>query len=521
MAVRAKEIKIVGLLFVLLLACWSYAATDSDEATARLSQAIDRYSALDFSTAGQLLRSVDRDALAEADRETLDNYLDHVGDALAEQNEARRRLVAGERALAAGDLGAAQTAFLDASTSEYLDASSRKLAKTRLVAVQQQLQSASPAVVTPDELLVDATVVEVASEPTNGHRSRPVFDEEVLLAEATDEERPSVPEFHELSATNDEPTEQYTELLQAGKDALADGQHADAAAYLRQAVMEEGDTTEAAELLRQVQQVQQDQAVDALMADADTDETASQDIATFALLGDESDELIAEVVTTDADAADAADAIDAGMDVAVDTGSSVDDTEFSNALNRTRQMTLVQKSAAQSQYEKAVTRANQSLASTRDELASDTGFDNADDEVLRAQDVLDLNKHLFTSEELKAMQLKLDVLSRSIASQRRAWQEAEHERRRAIQVTEEGARIEAIAVARKASLDALRDQASILMADGNLEGALSLVEEMLEIDPQNLYAQELLIPLQNLVIEQQEEKLIGVRDIEAARPLLG
>jgi Flp pilus assembly secretin CpaC/tetratricopeptide (TPR) repeat protein len=491
-AVRAKEIGIVGLVLVLAVACWSYGATAAEDATSRLNQAIDRYSALDFATAGQLLRSVDRDALNATDQETLDKYIDHVGDALAQQNEARRRLMAGERALADGDLQRANAAFLQASQSEYLDASSRELANTRLIAVQQQLHGSDTSVLTPDARLVDAQVVVVDSAPASAEHVRPVFDGPVLAdaGEATDPvtgDRPSAPDFEETTATAEQvaTTDHYAQLLQAGKDAQDEGDLDTAAGLLRQAMMEDCDTTEAESLLREIQKAQ-------LIA-LGTEGPAVQNVATLVQLEDAPE---AEVLPSEMVVATSATVAEVQPD---DTDEAV-----SNTLNQTIAMRTRQKEQAEVVYNLAVKRANQSLAIARTAEDDDSDYIEAESFRLQAQAVLDERKHLFTDDELRNKQEQLDNLETSIANQKRQWNEARKQKMIIAEIEAEKERIAEQEKTKRERLNKLQLQAQNLMLDGNFEAALDTVDKMLELDPQNPYALTVQMPLQGFLLEQEE-----------------
>ncbi len=519
MAVRRMKMMIGALVVMVALAC-ANADQTSTGAEALLDQALERYSALDFASAKDLLLEIDRDQLATRQQRTLDSYLGFVDRALTAQTAGQQLLAAGQEALDNGDLTRARSAFMRAASNEFLTAEDRQQANRGLEAVSAADvpgATAAPAVVLgSDTRLSDEQVVP----------ARPIFGE-VVLADATDEEEPLPPVIEGPDVVDAEADPDYDQLLAAGSDALAEGLYDEAADFFRQAIMATDEPAEAQRLLRLTQEQQ------ALAQPAEPVHVAivedSNDAVMVLAANDDVEELPSEmtadspiIVENTNDPAPVTVVADDTMGPVVDDGLGE-----SGTLNEARRNLQIQRDHAEVVYTDAMTRARQLLAGARDD-STDEGFDDATLAVGEAQVVLDTQGYLFTDEAVRGMQAEIASLLTQIESDHEEWaieqiRVIEEERRAA-----EQARVLAEEQERAATLATMQQRARILISEENFEEALDVVDRMLEIDPQNTYAQpmaEILADMigiiqqrQNIDNRDRQEQLISIEAIESSIP---
>ena len=115
----------------------------ADSAKAMLQKGTEQFATKDFPNAQATLLKVDRTSLSDADRKTLDEYLNKVRPAIQEQAAARSAYAAAQKALAANKLDEAEKGFAAAAASEYLDEATWKSAREQLALVKERKQLAA------------------------------------------------------------------------------------------------------------------------------------------------------------------------------------------------------------------------------------------------------------------------------------------------------------------------------------------------------------------------------------------
>jgi len=115
----------------------------ADSAKAMLQKGVEQFATKDFPNAQATLLKVDRTSLSDADRKTLDEYLNKVRPAIQEQAAARSAYTAAQKALAANKLDEAEKGFAAAAASEYLDKATWESAREQLALVKERKQLAA------------------------------------------------------------------------------------------------------------------------------------------------------------------------------------------------------------------------------------------------------------------------------------------------------------------------------------------------------------------------------------------
>ncbi|MGC9454801.1 MAG: hypothetical protein ACP5HU_08035 [Phycisphaerae bacterium] len=134
---------------------------DADQAREMLQDGIAHYEALEFSEARDVLMEVDADALADQQRQLLDDYLRRTNTAIREQAAAEEAFESAQYALANGDLAEAEAGFATAAGSEYLPADVREEASEQLALVRERRSRQQAADADSSEL---AEIAEAAPE---------------------------------------------------------------------------------------------------------------------------------------------------------------------------------------------------------------------------------------------------------------------------------------------------------------------------------------------------------------------
>jgi len=562
--VRGVSFKTVALTVLIALACpCTVGQAEPAPAATTLARALEFYNALDFHASKNLLTTVDRDQLSSEDRQTFDNYFAWIDTAIQEQVTAQQWLAYGEGMLARGNLQEAELAFEQAASSEFLDLDSRRLAAARLAAVRESGQQPDPTTTEadralseraaaeafageigfPDMVVVDEVVVDELAL-ADGHQpqdtpalNRPVFDE-IVLAEATVEpdeagahadqwvqpmdESPADPDGHQDDTHN----ERHDVLLAAGIAAMDHGYDEQAEGLFRQALMEDPRSTQAEQLLRQVQAHMAGQDAD-LQAFGDADGVS--DIAALAqadaLLEEASSELGGEDSADSSDDAPADDAAvvdhdivaddtaevdtladDAMLDDLIDSGDDALYEDDNGSLPRAIRIRRIRREQAEVEFEKAMNAAAEALAFANVHAQSEADFEDAKVHVRLAQDVLETRKSLFTDAEYRDLLVETRNELTRIKDDLRVWQEARNE---AIKVQEriaEEERIEQQKAQKREKLETLTERADTLLGETRYEQALEVLEQIIELEPTHPYAVERLELLQDFVILQKERQ---------------
>lgn len=562
MTVRSVSLKTVALATVIALSSLSSLgrADTGTAATTILTQAIEYYNALDFETAKDLLLKVDRDKLSVEDRRTFDSYFGWIDTAIDQQVIARQWLAYGEDVLARDDLQEAQLAFEQAAGCEFLEASGRQQAVTRLTAIRKRInaqrdQAARVANAAPSD---DATGLVSAQEPAAdalagevellaeevavsdaqpgdeapAGRDRPVF-RTVVLAEATVDESSG----EQLAQPVDEPqadqvTEEITDraeiLTGAGISAMNRGYNAQAASLFRQAIMEDPQSGQAERLLRQMQADAAKQDVQN-QAPTDVGVDGISDIADLAQADVLLDEPVTELIArqADDDVADDAVVVVAAADDAGPTDATTDETDptegelFGGADEGTRtraaRIRQVRKEQAIVEFENAMKRAGDQLKFANAEGKSETDFTDAEDFVRLAQDVLTRRKVLFTDDEYREKLSRTRAVLDRIAEDMLTWQEETIEKIRIEGDIAEKKRIEREEKQRRETIATLTHRASTLEQETRYEQEVEVLEQILLLDPNNRFALDRLELVQNFVILMQQRDLTRKMYRETAR----
>lgn len=133
------------LALCLALASIGYAQDASaDQAKVALQKGEQQYKALDFKGAKATLLSVKRDALADADKKVLDDYLGRIDTSIRKQASAMEAFDSAEAALKSNDLAKAEQGYSTAAASDFLPPEMRKSAQAQLALVKEK-QKAAPA----------------------------------------------------------------------------------------------------------------------------------------------------------------------------------------------------------------------------------------------------------------------------------------------------------------------------------------------------------------------------------------
>jgi len=198
---------------------------EADRAKALLNQGIAHFNALKFRQAKAALLKVDREALDEADKKNLDEYLGaKVDPAIRQQMAARASYRDAEKAMAAGDLAKAKAGFAAAAASEYLPAATRQDASAQLAVVEQKIAVAAAA-----KAAKPAKAKEPAAEPT----TRPAEPQPAAeQSTPTDDQAERRKMFAEMKARSDK----ARQLVAMGQQALDQGQPERAAGYFQRAL---------------------------------------------------------------------------------------------------------------------------------------------------------------------------------------------------------------------------------------------------------------------------------------------
>jgi len=135
---------------------WAFAQeAAADKAKVLLAQGIADYKALNFQDAQTALLKVsdilkdNKSALADAQKQQLEDYLAQVPNAIRKQAGAMEAYRTAERSLAAGELDDAIQGFAQAATSEFLTASMRRDAQAQLALAQKRKEVVSAATAAP------------------------------------------------------------------------------------------------------------------------------------------------------------------------------------------------------------------------------------------------------------------------------------------------------------------------------------------------------------------------------------
>jgi len=146
------------------LGSWAFAQeAAADKAKVLLAQGIADYKALNFQDAQTALLKVsdilkdNKSALADAQKQQLEDYLAQVPNAIRKQAAAMEAYRTAERSLAAGELDDAIQGFAQAATSEFLTATMRRDAQAQLALAQKRKEVVSAATAAPASAPAAAT----------------------------------------------------------------------------------------------------------------------------------------------------------------------------------------------------------------------------------------------------------------------------------------------------------------------------------------------------------------------------
>ncbi len=134
----------LAIIVVFALTSWGQDAA-SDKARSLLKQGIAQYDEMNFRLAKATLLKVDAQALSSGDKKTLEEYLNKVDASIKKQSAAKEAIKRGEQALSRNNLVEAKEAFATASQSRYIPAESRKWAKAQLALVNKKMELAADA----------------------------------------------------------------------------------------------------------------------------------------------------------------------------------------------------------------------------------------------------------------------------------------------------------------------------------------------------------------------------------------
>jgi general secretion pathway protein D len=231
----------------------------SDQAKARLQQAIRQYNEMDFAGAKASLVQVSTDDLSAEDRETYDQYAEKVDPALRRQRAALDQMEQGTAALKADDLEKARMCLAAAAESEFLPPAARRDAQADLALVDARIKAkaearavASAQTPSDDAVMVDDdTEVVITAEGTTAAPATGVTAPAEPATEAATEAAPADgdAETDRLLAAVEARQQRVNQLMEQGKACLDEGQNDQASAAFREVLRMDADNEEARRLL--------------------------------------------------------------------------------------------------------------------------------------------------------------------------------------------------------------------------------------------------------------------------------
>ena len=489
---------------------------DADKAQASLREGIARFQALDFRAAKQTLLSIDRGTLSDADKKTLDGFIEKVDPAIKEQMAAMAAYRAAEGAVKDGELAKAKQGFATAAASEYLPTQTRQDAKAQLAVVEKKMKVVAEV----------AAALEENPQPAAGEASPP--------AEAATAPAAAAPESPAPAA---EVATQPAAELEPAAQPVAEGEEA---ALLANGT-EEPAASEAAEPTDTLAAEQADGEAEAAAGEAAAVETPAADAQDTEVAA----ETPADAAPAGEDAQPAADA--EGVMSMEESGRSADELvtmgkeaiqanqaeraigyfqralaqdpnnlEAQQQLNVAREMTATQgeggilsrleanrriaRQSADVEYDKSLTRSYEVLA--RAEAGAD--FDAAADAARVARNILETNKGLYSEAEYSERLARVNDQVSLVESRREQWSQQRVEMQVAEIQQREVVRREQESERRERKVTDLQDRARVLRSEGKYELALEVVQQILNIDPNDDWAAEQVGVLQQFVLLQEE-----------------
>ena len=512
----------------------------ADDAQAALRDGITQFQNLDFRAAKQVLLSVDREKLSSDDRQTLDEYLDKVDPAIEQQGAAMEAYRSAEQAMRDGELAAAKEGFATAAASEYLPAASRQDARAQLAMVERKMvvlaevaaaleEGPQPEVVEEAPAETDADEQPLAVGAPAGEAAPAAVENSGNEADAPEAEPAA--ELAEAApvAAAAEPVEAIVTDADESADVVAGSGDAvaEAAAPVVEPVheyipVEQGESASLAQSDEvEPQAVPSDEPM-AVPSDEPTVVAPDEPIVVSAPQepvtaiddrGARAEELIAlgeeaiqanqpdraigyfqRALAMDPDNVRAQQQLNSARQMAVTAGDG-------GILSRLEANRRIARQTAEVEYDQALTRSYELLA--RADNAAE--FDGAGDSARVARNALETNKTLYSEAEYRERLARVDEQLDLVETRREQWsqqrvqrQVAEIQEREALRREQEGER-------RDTKIAQLKDRAKVLRSEAKYELALEVVQQILNIDPNENWAAEQVGILEQFVLLQQDK----------------
>jgi general secretion pathway protein D len=179
----------------------------------------------------------------------------------------------------------------------------------------------------------------------------------------------------------------------------------------------------------------------------------------------------------------------------------------------------VAKQEAQIEYDAAMKRSHE-LAARGSAGGTDADFAAAVDAARLAQNIIDTNRSLFTADEYRSLAARVDDQLAFVARAREAVvAERAQERAKALdQATQE--RVAQEQAQRQARTDALIRRAKTLQEEKNYRQSLEVIEQILQLDPENRWAIGQVDLLRQIVLLREEGDMQKTKQIETQKQFI-
>jgi general secretion pathway protein D len=203
----------------------------------------------------------------------------------------------------------------------------------------------------------------------------------------------------------------------------------------------------------------------------------------------------------------------AGLDNAK---KALDARRNEDIINRVSERRKVARDMADLDFDKAMQRAIDLMKLA----ASRTDFENATNEALVAQGVLERNKALYTLDEFQAKRNRVADMLLLVENRREVWETQRAEKEREDFIKADTERRKRVSLDRDRKIQSLTERAESLMRQQKYALANEEVARILAIDPQNTWALERSELLSNFIVLMEEKDLSRINTREEQKVMV-
>ncbi|MBI5722639.1 MAG: hypothetical protein HZA50_01685 [Planctomycetes bacterium] len=473
------------------------------QAKEQLDQAVAQYNRLDLAVARETFGRIDWLELTESDAATVRGYLSRIDSEISQQEAAAAAFDSAVAAMESSDLDKSQAGFSQAVDCQLLPASKRQEAQNQLVAIRQKRQAAESqdksadmpvvASISTGDIQLQAAVAPVEAAP-----AAPAPAAAPDAAASAPAAAPAEPAPTPTPAPAPAPAPAPTEPAPAPTPAPAPPEDKKPAETPGSATVKA--TAPATENVGptqdQLKRIRASELVnDGRKALADGNAMLAADLADRALLLNP----------------DSQDAKKLRDDAQLAVGGTGTGTQILSEMGKRLR---VQQAIVETDYKRALTIANEELAKGQAESGRKENFESADREAQQAQQIIRNNQHLFSASDYSERMTAIETLRDHIANQKDLFNR-DRAQKTINQINEEARRRDlATRQTRQRTIDTLSKRAMTLRAEGKFKETVYILQEILHIDPQNDFANQLIGMINSDIVLREEKDSDRTQEIE-------